>query len=65
LPNNVSVNFHQFNMHELNNNENIIWKTMLMSIMRGISKHRNNVIFNNIVTHEQEIFSISQLKTWI
>jgi len=46
----------------MNNNENVIYKTMWMAIMRCIWDHRNNVLFRNAIIDGNEIFGTAQLK---
>ncbi|ESW25545.1 hypothetical protein PHAVU_003G045100 [Phaseolus vulgaris] len=44
---------------------NHTWKTIWVTIVWSIWTHRNNIVFKGSIQDSDDIFNVSQLKTWV
>jgi len=63
-PNFAANHFMSFNLIWCWKKVNSVWRGMWVAIVWEIWKHRNNVVFNNRVGDDSEIFVLAQLRGW-
>ena len=57
--------FEQFSCRCFNKEGNRLWKSLWVSIVWCIWKHRNRVIFNQAKIDAEEIFTMAQVQSWV
>ena len=63
--NDLICHFEQFSCLCLNQEGNRLWKSMWVSVMWCIWKHRNRVLFNQGKVDAEEIFTLAQVQSWV
>jgi len=63
--NDVRVHFESFNLTQGSNKQNLIWKGVWATIVWCLWEQRNEVVFNQGVVDEEEVFQKAQLKSWL
>jgi len=57
--------FEQFSSICFNKEGNRLWKSLWVSIVWSIWKHRNRVTFNQAKVDAEEIFTMAQIQSWV
>ena len=63
--NELNYHFEQFSCICFNQDGNRLWKSLWVSIVWSIWKHRNRVIFNQAKVDAEEIFTMTQVQSWV
>ena len=63
--NDLIHHFEQFSCMCFNQEGDGLWKSLWVSVVWCILKHRNKVIFNQTKIDAEEIFTMAQLQTWV
>jgi len=63
-PNFAASHFMSFNLIRCRKKVNSMWRGMWVAIVWELWKHRNNVVFNDRVVDDSEIFVLAQLRGW-
>jgi len=63
--NEVRIHFESFHLTQGNNKQNLFWKGVWATIVRCLWEQRNEVVFNQKVVDEEEVFQKVQLKSWL
>jgi len=62
---NLMTYFMQFHLLNLNQKQNLVWKSLWIAIIWSIWNHRNNVVFKDERVDVEEIFYMHRLKSWM
>ena len=57
--------FEQFSSICFNKEGNRLWKSLWISIVWSIWKHRNRVTFNQAKVDAEEVFTMAQVQSWV
>lgn len=63
--NELIYHFEQFSCICLNQEGNRLWKSLWVSVLWCIWKHRNKVIFNQAKIDAEKIFTLAQVQSWV
>jgi len=63
--NELIYHFEQFSCMSFNKEGNRLWKSLWVSIVWSIWKHRNRVIYNQTKIDAEEIFTMAQVQSWV
>jgi len=63
--NELIYHFEQFSYICFNQEGNRLWKSLWVSVVWSIWKHRNRVIFNQAKIDAEEIFKLAQVQSWV
>jgi len=61
----LKVHFENFHLVHLNTKQNLLWKGLWVTAVRGIWEQRNQVIFKQGKPDAEEIFHRAQLNSWL